>query len=308
MAEKKRDSKTLLQATGISRRTFLTGAGATGIAALGLPVLFSGCSDDPQLAEFIQLDDIELNEINLLYRRLIPADKELDSEWLASLSTRGHPLDRGIKANSADGDLDYIGMPVGGIACGTVYLSGDGRLFLWDYYGERRKQELTSPGPSPGVVFKKVDTSEVLCYPAGETDPTGGANFLRPPTPDTFPNRFRQAFSLEHGGVEYGLDRHHWQDVIFTSMWPVGRVTYQDSHIPLRVELSAYSPFAPLELDDSSLPVTVVEIAVENVSDDPQEIKGTDLFLLKEMNPSPLFLFDPVAVRSVSPCLSRRNN
>jgi hypothetical protein len=55
---------------------------------------------------------------------LIPADKKLTPEWVASLTGRG-------QAEVFSGErLKYVGMPVGGIGCGQLYLGGDGRLWL----------------------------------------------------------------------------------------------------------------------------------------------------------------------------------
>jgi hypothetical protein len=36
-------------------------------------------------------------------------------------------------------ELRYIGMPAGGLHCGTVYLGGDGRLWLWGIYNDDRE-------------------------------------------------------------------------------------------------------------------------------------------------------------------------
>ena len=66
-----------------------------------------------------------------LYRNTIPEHKQLDPAWVQSLTNRGHILDTGISGSKQEDTLKYIGMPVGGIGCGTVYLSGDGRLYVW---------------------------------------------------------------------------------------------------------------------------------------------------------------------------------
>ena len=59
---------------------------------------------------------------------LIPENKRLTKEWIDSLYKRTSP-------NWLSGeDLRFIGMPVGGICCGQLYLGGDGRLWHWDIF------------------------------------------------------------------------------------------------------------------------------------------------------------------------------
>lgn len=66
---------------------------------------------------------------------LNPTDKKLSSEWLASLVERGE-----AEALSAE-ELAYVGMPVGGIGCGQLYLGGDGRLWHWDIFKSNYRRE-----------------------------------------------------------------------------------------------------------------------------------------------------------------------
>ena len=56
---------------------------------------------------------------------LVPADKNLSPEYVRMLSHRGE------RAVYTGQELETIGMPVGGIACGQLYLRGDGTLGLW---------------------------------------------------------------------------------------------------------------------------------------------------------------------------------
>ena len=65
--------------------------------------------------------------------------KKLDPAWVKSLYERG-TVTTYLKSKN---ELQYIGMPVGGINCGTVYLGGDGRLWLWDIFN--RNQEGVEP-------------------------------------------------------------------------------------------------------------------------------------------------------------------
>ena len=77
---------------------------------------------------------------------LPPEDKKLDPAWVASLTRRGGAMDSHIRGSKKDDNLKYIGMPVGGIGCGTVYLGGDGRLWVWDVFNQY----------SLGVVFQRA--------------------------------------------------------------------------------------------------------------------------------------------------------
>ncbi len=59
------------------------------------------------------------------FKHFVPVDKKLAPEWVAALTQRGTPeVWRGK-------DLVTIGMPVGGIAAGQLYLRGDGTLAQW---------------------------------------------------------------------------------------------------------------------------------------------------------------------------------
>ena len=65
----------------------------------------------------------------------IPVDKKLDPQWLRSLFQRGG-VTKYLKSKN---ELNFIGMPVGGINTGTVYLGGDGRLWLWDIFNSQQE-------------------------------------------------------------------------------------------------------------------------------------------------------------------------
>ena len=64
------------------------------------------------------------------FGKLVPADKKLSPEWIQSLFARGaRTVYRGT-------DLEKIGMPVGGLCTGQLYLAGDGKLWHWDLFNK----------------------------------------------------------------------------------------------------------------------------------------------------------------------------
>ena len=84
-----------------------------------------------------------------------------------------------------------------------------------------------------------------------------------------------QGFALEvdSGGEKrvFTLDSKGFEDVVFTNRYPMARVAYADAACPVHVELEAYTPFIPLNRDDSSYPVIVMRYTIKNTSDQVQE-------------------------------------
>lgn len=164
---------------------------------------------------------------NADFDKLIPADKKLSAAWLRSLIERGEP------EWSSGADLQHIGMPVGGICCGQVYLSGDGRLWHWDIFNQNLKTA------NEGTHYSKPM-------------PTVSAVDL--------------GFSIRVNGETRKLDLTGFPQVRFRGAYPIGFVDFRDSAFPVKVSLEAFSPFAPLDVDGSSLPLTVMRYTVSNTS------------------------------------------
>ncbi len=215
----------------LSRRSFLKlGAAGAALGATTLPVMAG---------------PFEANE----YLETIPIDKKLDPAWVRAL------VDRGEKETYTDpAALQHIGMPVGGLFAGTVYLAGDGRLWLWDVFNRDQN----------GILPREVVLPQGIGV--GGNNNMRGLNYLAP-APVTQP--FRIGFTLNVGGTEFPLDLTGFRQVRFDGRYPVGRVTYSDARCPAEVRLEAFSPFIPLNADDSSLPATVMSFRVKNTGDAP---------------------------------------
>jgi uncharacterized protein (DUF608 family) len=141
-------------------------------------------------------------------------------------------------------NLKYIGMPVGGIGTGQVYLGGDGQLWYWDIFNYQR----INPG-GPGDKF-----------------------YINPLVQD---HRFDQGFAIRLNGsitpTVKGLRDGGFSDINFIGQYPIGNVYYKDESFPLEVKLQAFSPFIPTNSEESGFPAIIMEYTVKNTGDSALE-------------------------------------
>ena len=170
------------------------------------------------------------------HAKLIPPEKNFDPAWLASLTARGQP------DVYEDADLRWIGMPVGGICAGQLYLGGDGRLWHWDIFNQPIH--------------------------------TGAEHYAKPMTPSS---PIEQGFALQIQQDQKvqtrSLDQKGFRRIRFRGEYPIGRVEYADPDCPVQVRLEAFSPFIPLHVEDSALPATIMEFTLQNRSDRPVQCR-----------------------------------
>lgn len=179
-------------------------------------------------------------------------DKKLNRAWVQSLFERGAVTTYTKSAN----DLRYIGMPVGGISCGNLYLGGDGRLWLWDIFN---KNQL-------GVVTKTLPIS-LEGFNAKEINNVHGSLYLEPAT-DIRPFQQGLAITVNDGKSTVAKRLHHddWEEITFEATYPVATVRYRDKSMPVEVELKSFSPFIPGDELNSGLPATIQSVTVKNTS------------------------------------------
>ena len=219
----------------LDRREFMAAAGgmAMGAMASGLPLV---------AGPFEPLGAREDGD------HFVPAEKKLTGEWTRALFARGE------RTWYSGEELKTIGMPVGGICAGQLYLTGDGRLAHWGIFnqahntGYGRVNYEVGKGPEATVRGGKI-------VPAASVD---------------------QGFALQvrAGGKRFvrSLDRRGFPGVRFSGEYPIGRVEYRDESIPVEVRLEAFSPFIPLNAADSALPATVMQYVVRNTSETRVEV------------------------------------
>jgi non-lysosomal glucosylceramidase len=161
---------------------------------------------------------------------LVPVDKGLSRQAIQRL------YERGEQEVYSGKDLETIGMPVGGIGAGQLYLRGDGTLGLWQIFNKH--------------IFSGYGAE---CYRTYRPDSPVDSGF---------------AIVVQKDGkmLAKTLDRDFWT-VEFSGEYPIGFVRYGNDGFPAKVRLTASSPFIPLNAEDSALPATMFSILVENTSD-----------------------------------------
>lgn len=178
---------------------------------------------------------------------LIPEDKKLSPEWIKLLYERGEPE----VFKTADGQLKYIGMPVGGVACGQLYLGGDGRLWFWHIF----KTEYTRE-KDHGQRYQAMTLGSHYLYP--------DKVFERENRPVIQGAAIR--ITSDDRTITKTIDAGGFKDIQFRGEYPIGKVSYKDDDLPVQVNLEAFSPFIPLNAEKSALPVTIMNYKVKNTS------------------------------------------
>lgn len=147
--------------------------------------------------------------------------------------------------------LREIGFPLGGIGTGNITLGGRGELRDWEIFNRPGK------GKKPDVAFFAI-------WARRQGSPAI-ARILE-----------RQFFPPYTGWM--GLPRQslpglpRLEEVSFDGQFPLAWLQFQDQALPVKLKLEAYNPTIPLDVDNSSLPVAILNWIATNPHDVPVEI------------------------------------
>jgi uncharacterized protein (DUF608 family) len=153
---------------------------------------------------------------------------------------------RSYNESYTDGHIDRIAFPLGGMGAGMICLEGTGTL---SHVSVRNRPE----------VFNEPNLFAALCV-KGETNI---------PRVLEGPVRSWKIFGpagTGNGapGKNYGLPR--CADAEFRARFPFGTVKLADPKLPVGIEITGWSPFAPGDADNASLPVAGLEYRITNNS------------------------------------------
>ena len=154
-------------------------------------------------------------------------------------------------------ELYTIGMPVGGICAGQLYVRGDGTLANWwiannaynTGYGIDYLLDFDTPLGPWHVCYQ---TFEPLSY-------------------------IDQGVTLDVDGKSYDLSKKDFDDISFIGEYPIAYVDYarKAADLPVSVSAEFFSPFIPLDARRSGTPATIMNYTVRNTSDESVEVRLT---------------------------------
>ena len=172
---------------------------------------------------------------------LIPESKGFFTNYVENLFARGKKEVYSGKA------LDTIGMPCGGIGCGQMYVTGDGRLADW---------QISAFGYSRWV----SNTGSTFAYRRmRKRDKQGFAIVIKSEKSKSVIKQLAAKNSSQP--VSNGFE-----NVAFNGTYPIATISYSEPGCPVKISSEVFSPFIPLEATNSSFPATIFNITVENIS------------------------------------------
>ncbi len=148
-------------------------------------------------------------------------------------------------------NLNRIAFPIGGIGAGMFCVEGTGAFSHVSVH--HHPQMFNAPDQFSALFVKGIKK---------------GAKVLEGPVPDW------KKFGLPGSGngmagANFGLPR--FQHAEFKARFPFCHIDLEDSDIPFKVKITAWSPFVPTDEDASSLPVGALEYHFENTGNKTHE-------------------------------------
>ena len=136
-----------------------------------------------------------------------------------------------------------VAFPLGGVGSGSLSLGGRGQLCEWWIFNRPDK------GHAPNYAFPSIWVKAKN----------------RKPVVRVLESRFTPPYEGPNGlgsANVPGLPR--FASCRFTGKFPMAEVDFEDLETPVKITLEAFTPFIPLEADDSGLPCAVLRYRVSN--------------------------------------------
>jgi len=177
----------------------------------------------------------------------IPVDKGLTKQWFHDLYNDSTP--RIYKGEQ----LKTIGMPIGGIAAGQLYIRGDGTFARWWIANNAYNTGFGAPN------------TNIITTPFGKTK-----DCYETYTPESYVDQgFRISIKTPSGKkITRVLSNKGFDNISFIGEYPIATINYADKKAPLPVSVAmkAFTPFIPLDAKESATPGTYIVFKLKNTS------------------------------------------
>ncbi|HVO54043.1 MAG TPA: GH116 family glycosyl-hydrolase [Solirubrobacterales bacterium] len=147
-------------------------------------------------------------------------------------------------------DANAAAFPLGGIGTGTVSLGARGQLLDWEIFNNQGKGNFL---PFSFFAIRTEDAD-------GSLTRVLESKVLPPYT--------------QLGEVNFGdpAGLPHLEGSTMRGEYPFAWIDFSDDQLPVEVGLEAFTPFVPLDADDSGIPAAVLRYRVKNRSDRPVDV------------------------------------
>ena len=139
--------------------------------------------------------------------------------------------------------LACIAFPLGGVCAGSLSLGGRGNLRDWEIFNR----------PDKGV-------NPEYAFPGIRVEVAGSKPIAR-----VLESRIPPPYEGNSGlGTRNAPGLTRLQSATFVSEFPFAKIAFRDPKMPVKIELTAFSPFVPHDPDASGIPGTVLRYRVTN--------------------------------------------
>ncbi len=151
------------------------------------------------------------------------------------------------------GSLSQVAFPLGGIGTGTISLGGRGNLRDWEIFN-RPGKGISLPMTFFCIYIKADGEKPLVRILEGPLEPPLWENY---------------GHGYPRGQVP-GLPR--MERARFSGSYPMARVDFEDSRVPLEIGLEAFNPFIPLQPEDSGIPGVILFYRLKNIGKKPLKV------------------------------------
>ncbi len=152
--------------------------------------------------------------------------------------------------------LRCVGFPLGGIGTGNIALAGDGGLRQWQIWNTSN-HDAHLPDSFFALHFRRHWAPPEALWLQSPARYDESYEPVPSVTDHVIPENARRLAEILPG-----ID-----SIEFLGEYPIARVRYRDDRLPLEVELEAFTPMAPLDVEISQIPAAIFRFRISNPTD-----------------------------------------